>query len=311
MSHPFLSVIVLGFRQFHKTTQPCLESLLPWSHDPRVEIWLTDNGSDDDAGSLSRAWCERHPSVKFLPGNANLGFAGGMNWASSYARGSWLLLVNNDTLFPEKTLDALIDVLQRAPDKMALIGPVTNAAGNAQRLWMPNLNHLEMLELGVRLNATPTAALLPVYRCDFFCVAVRSSVWQALGGLDTNFGLGYYEDFDFSLRVRQAGWQQAISEDVFILHVGSATFKASKQAKLLMKRNKLLLKRKHPQAQFLHARIGNLEVLKSYEQTPVAARDGIELRRTFRLQALREDAPRSFWKKWLWMRKVKSFLVQT
>ena len=119
MNEPLLSVIVLGFRHFGKTTQPCIETLLPWAADPRVEIWLIDNGSDDDAGARARAWCEQHPVIKFLPGNQNLGFAGGMNWASSYARGEWLLLVNNDTLFPENTLNALISVLKVAPERLA------------------------------------------------------------------------------------------------------------------------------------------------------------------------------------------------
>lgn len=308
MNEPLLSVIVLGFRHFGKTTQPCIETLLPWAADPRVEIWLIDNGSDDDAGARARAWCEQHPMIKFLPGNQNLGFAGGMNWASSFARGEWLLLVNNDTLFPENTLNALISVLKVAPANMAMIGPVTNAAGNAQRLWMPNLSATEMLELGARLNASPTGQLFPVYRCDFFCIAIRKKAWQSLGGLDTNFGLGYYEDFDFSLRARQAGWEQAVSEDVFILHVGSATFKASKQAKLLMKANKKLLKKKHPDALFQHARTGNLEIVKAYQAISPTASEAVRVRRAFRLRALLEDGPRSFWKKWLWKRKIRPFV---
>ncbi len=308
MNDPLLSVVVLGFRHFCKTTQPCIESLLPWVNDPRIEIWLIDNGSDDDAGAKARAWAEQHPAIKFLPGNKNLGFAGGMNWASSYARGKWLFLVNNDTLFPENALNALISVLEAAPSNVAMIGPVTNAAGNAQRLWMPSAVTAEMLALGARLNASPTGHLFPIYRCDFFCIAIRKNAWQSLGGLDTSFGLGYYEDFDFSLRLRQSGWSQAMTEDVFILHVGSATFKASKQAKMLMKTNKKLLKKKHPAAQFQHARVGNLEVLKAYKVSSPTVSESTHLRRSFRLQALLEDAPRSFWKKWLWNRKIKSLL---
>ena len=231
-----------------------------------------------------------------------------MNWGASFASGEWLLLVNNDTLFPEKTLDALITVLTKAPDKIAMIGPVTNAAGNAQRLWMPTLNSDEMLEVGKKLNTSPTGVLLPVYRCDFFCIAIRRSVWQSLGGLDTHFGLGYFEDFDFSLRLMKAGWEQAISEDVFILHVGSATFKASSEAKRLMKNNKTLLKKKHPDAKFQHARLGNLAVLDAYKNLSLIPSAEVNFRREFRLQALQEDVPKSFWKRWLWRRKNKHHL---
>lgn len=310
MTQPLLSLVVLGFRNFDRTTRPCLESLTPWFDDPEIEVLVVDNGSPDDSGQRTAQWCAGHPSVRCLLSDSNRGYAGGMNWGAAQANGQWLLLVNNDTVFPAGALDAMKRVIREAPDDVAMLGPVTNAAGNGQRLWKPQATHEEWLQIGAWLNANPTHQLMPTYRCDFFCIAIRRDVWNELGGLDLDFGLGYYEDFDFSLRLRKAGYRQMITEDVFILHVGSATFQGNAAARALIKRNKKLLMTKHPEARFEHTRLGNLLVLETHRNlqdrgdwTPA-----LDARRQLRVGAVCDDAPRSLVKRWLWQRRVRRAL---
>lgn len=307
MNAPLLSLVVLGFRNFDVTTRACLDSLVPWLDDPEVEVLVVDNGSPDDSAAKTAQWCAAHPQAKCLLSESNRGFAGGMNWGAAQARGQWLLLVNNDTVFPARTLDALKRVIREAPSDVGMLGPVTNAAGNGQRLWKPDADHAEWLRIGAWLNEHPTHQLMPTYRCDFFCIAIRRDVWEQLGGLDTAFGLGYYEDFDFSLRLRKAGWRQMITEDAFILHAGSATFQHSKSARELIKRNKKLLLSKHPDARFEHTRLGNLAVLQAYAE--LKCQNGwsaaLQIRESLRCGALEGDAPRSWIKRWLWKKKVR------
>lgn len=311
MSAPLLSLVVLGFRNFDVTTRACLESLVPWLDDPEIEVLVLDNGSPDDSAQKTAAWCAAHPRIKCLLSDSNRGFAGGMNWGAAQASGRWLLLVNNDTIFPAGTLDALKQVVREAPPDVAMLGPVTNAAGNGQRLWKPGATHAEWLEIGRWLNAHATHQLMPAYRCDFFCIAIRRDAWDQLGGLDLAFGLGYYEDFDFSLRLAKAGYRQMITEDVFILHVGSATFQGSKSARELIKRNKKLLKAKHPQARFEHTRLGNLAVLQAYQALKAQGRwtPALQARAELRVPALDGDAPRSLIKRWLWRRRTNRVLA--
>jgi len=304
-----LSLVVLSFRNFDATTRVCLDSLQPWLDDPEVEVLVVENGSPDDSASKLAAWGAQHPTVKCLLSETNRGFGGGMNYGAAQAQGDWLLLVNNDTVFPTRAIDALKRVIRESPPDVAMLGPVTNVAGNGQRLWRPGSSHAEWLRIGHDLHDSPTQRLMPVYRCDFFCIAIRHDVWNALEGLDPAFGLGYFEDFDFSLRLRRFGYRQAITEDVFILHVGSATFKASAAAKALMKRNKKLLRSKHPDARFEHTRLGNLAILQAYEEIKAIGQwtPALELRRRLRIGALAGDAPRSFFKKWLWKKKIARF----
>ena len=201
MTRPLLSLVVLGFRNFEVTTKACLESLRPWFGDIDIEILVVDNGSTDGSAVKTADWCVAHPSIQCLLSVSNLGFAGGMNWGVSHARGQWILLVNNDTVFPEYTLDALKRVIREAPDNVAMLGPVTNAAGNGQRLWKPEATPADWLQIGQWLNSNPTHHLIPAYRCDFFCIAIRHDIWLEFEGLATSFGLGDYENFDFSFRL--------------------------------------------------------------------------------------------------------------
>ncbi len=305
-----LSLVVLSFRNFDVTTRVCLDSLQPWLDDPEVEVLVVENGSPDDSADKLAQWSTQHPTVKCLLSELNRGFAGGMNYGAAQAQGDWLLLVNNDTVFPQQTLDVLKRVIRELPADVAMLAPVTNSAGNGQRLWKPGASHSEWLQIGQTLHAHPTRHLMPTYRSDFFCIAIRRDVWNQLGGLDPVFGLGYYEDFDFSLRLTQAGYQQLITEDVLVLHVGSASFNASGGSKALMKRNKKLLRSKHPDARFEHTRLGNLAILQAYEEIRAAGQwtPALELRRSLRVGALQGDAPRSFFKRWLWKKKVERAL---
>jgi hypothetical protein len=65
---------------------------------------------------------------------------------------------------------------------------------------------------------------LPVDRLVGFCLLTRREVLQAVGGLDEGFGLGFFEDDDWCVRVREAGFRLLVALDVFVHHYGSRTF---------------------------------------------------------------------------------------
>lgn len=305
--HPLISVVVLGYNNFDRTTGPCLESLRPWFSDPELEFIVFDNASPDASGERTRQWCQQNPGVSFEESLENLGYAGGMNKAASFAQGQWLLLVNNDTEFPAGSLDAMKKTIRAAPYNLTMLGPITNAAGNGQRIYDPTKKKQEWLELGKWLNSHPTGLYIPTYRCDFFCIAIRRDVWNTLNGLDTIFGRGYYEDFDFSLRLREAGFDQAITEDVFIYHQGSATFTGNPEQNALIKRNKNLMKQRHPNIKFQHVRKCNIDILKTYPlfSNMSQSKESLQARKKIRKSAAQLDRPKSLIKRlyWTWMLK--------
>ena len=53
---------------------------------------------------------------------------------------------------------------------------------------------------------------------------LRRKLWDEIGGLDESFKVGTFEDDDFSMRVREAGYRIVTAEDCFIHHFGNGSF---------------------------------------------------------------------------------------
>jgi GT2 family glycosyltransferase len=160
------------------------------------------------------------------------------------------------------------------------------------------------MEIGAWFNTHPTGLLLPTYRCDFFCIAIRRDVWHQLNGLEQIFGLGYFEDFDFSLRLRDAGFEQVITEDVFIYHQGSATFSQSPIVKQLIKKNKQLMKERHHNINFHHVRVCNLKIIIYAIFKVKSMHPNLEKRIEIRRASLYRDLPKNPIKRAIWFLKV-------
>jgi GT2 family glycosyltransferase len=194
-----------------------------------------------------------------------------------------------------------------AHPKAGLVGPVTNAAGNEQRIFIPAASNVEeTLELGRKYADAEGPDCVRAYRLDFCCVGIRRATCEAIGPLDEGFNPGYYEDFDYSLRAARAGFELLVAENAFVYHEGGATFGSkNKSAKALMARNKRRLLQKHgADVRLPHARDANLSALTQFADLGLKASGSAGYRVANRLNLARADMPRSFLKRWRYRRRV-------
>lgn len=314
MSQYFGHFIILGYKSFQETTQKCIESIGKFSFEPSLKFTVIDNGSSDHSPILQEQFLRKFPNIDSCLLPENTGFAGGMNYGAQLHDSSWIILLGSDIEFSDTSFEIFLNAMQTAPENVGIICPVTNEAGTAQKILSGQwASSDQAFSTFYKTHSTLSGQLIPLYRADFFCVAIRRIVWDQLNGLSLAYGRGYYEDFDFSLKAKFKGFSICMVEDAFVFHQGSGSFKASIDQKKLIKENKKIFLSNFPGVKLPHRREDNLAILEHYSklQDSEFCLPGIQELIKIRVNLLEKDVPRSFWKKRIWKLKtsfIKSYL---
>jgi glycosyltransferase involved in cell wall biosynthesis/Flp pilus assembly protein TadD len=218
------SVIILCCNQLD-FTRLCLESVLCHTRAP-YELILVDNGSTDGTPAYledlrGRPGPER---VVVIRNEANRGFPAGCNQGLAEARGEYLVLLNNDTIVTAGWLDGLVRLALHDWPHTGLAGAVTSYASGPQEIPVSYRSLEELDAFAARRRQEYAGRALEVDRLIGFCLLLRRDVVQAIGPLDEQFGLGFFDDDDLGVRARAAGYRLAVALDVFVHHFGSRTF---------------------------------------------------------------------------------------
>jgi len=218
---PSASIVVLTYNNLDYTRQ-CLESLYAKTDTPEFELIVVDNASTDSTRIYLETLAAEHPNCRVILNEKNEGFARGNNMGAAAATGKYLVFLNNDTLVTEGWLAGLIRHLQ--DPAIGMVGPVTNSSGNETRIAVDYQDLKDLDAFAKRRNQAYAGQSSEVPMLPFLCVALRREVFESVGPLDERFGLGFFEDDDFALRLKEQGFQIRVAEDVFIHHFGSASF---------------------------------------------------------------------------------------
>ena len=121
---PFVSILVINY-QGERHLHDCLQSLKMQTYPKHLyEVIVVDNNSSDKSVSILK---ELHPWCKTVALKQNVGFAQGNNIAAQYAHGSWLVLLNNDTIADPYFLIELMDKQSESPSARVAKLVFTNA----------------------------------------------------------------------------------------------------------------------------------------------------------------------------------------
>lgn len=219
------SIIILTHNQLEHT-KLCLQSIEQHTPQPH-ELILVDNGSTDGTLDYLRKYANDRNNVRVIANKENLGFSAGNNQGLSVAKGSYVMLLNNDTVVTEGWLARMLTVFERYSD-VGIVGPVSNNVSGPQQIKKVSYQSLEkMHHFAKQWSAAHTGQTIEFYRIVGFCLLAKREVIDRIGGLDEQFGSGNFEDDDFCLRAALAGYRARIAQDAFIHHTGSQTFKGA------------------------------------------------------------------------------------
>lgn len=238
-----LLVVLVNYHGFDLTVD-CLESLRPeLDAMPEMHVGLCDNGSgDEEVQRLAAAveelgLSERVTLTAVFP---NRGFTGGNNEVIRAALASEnppdvVMLLNNDTIVPEGAVQTLVRFLEEHPDAAMCGSRLDYPDGESQRAARRTLTFLSELESTARLGilsrllsrwlvAPPESGETQI--CGWVpgaALMMRREVLEQVGLLDEDL-YTYFDDVDYCLRAKHAGWPTWYVPESRIVHlVGKTT----------------------------------------------------------------------------------------
>lgn len=231
MTDPLLSVIILNWNT-RDLLRDCLSSLHPFSSE--WEVLVVDNASTDGSVALVQ---NQFPAVQLITSTANCGFAAGNNLGLRASTGRYVLLLNSDTLVMPGALTALVRFMDEYPAAGAVGPRLLRPDGTPQPyafggdptpvylLW----RGVVQLILHRHLHNWAAEEVHTVDWVSGACLMARREMINQVGLLDESIFM-YFEDNDWCLRMRKAGWQVYFNPHTEITHIGGQSLKKNPRA---------------------------------------------------------------------------------
>ncbi|MCS6777469.1 MAG: glycosyltransferase family 2 protein [Chloroherpetonaceae bacterium] len=211
-----------------------LDSIYRYPPSFPFEVIVVDNASADRS---AEAVAGRFPQVILIANPENAGYARGNNQAIARARGAYILLLNPDVLLPPGGLERAVAFMEAHPDAGALGVRQVHPDGTVQRSVRGFPTPLAVFwELIGASRLWPQSRFFGAYRMTWFDYArvekvdqpmgtfllLRRQALEQVGVLDENFPI-FFNEVDWCLRCRRAGWQIYFTPEVEIVHFGGAS----------------------------------------------------------------------------------------
>jgi GT2 family glycosyltransferase len=223
-------VVVLAFNNQTDTIE-CLESVAKLEY-PNVRTVLVDNGSTDGTPAAVRA---RFPDVHVIEAGRNLGVPRGFNLGFEWALGNgaeYVFMLNNDTTVAPSILGELVRVAEENP-RLGIAMPKVLYYDQPDLVWSAGARYrafppaIVMVGLS-RPDGQPFDQLRSVGYAPSCGLLIHRRAFEQAGLFDPGYFF-FYDDYDFSDRVRDAGLEIAFVPTARMWHKVSRTTRSKSE----------------------------------------------------------------------------------
>lgn len=218
-----VSIITINYNGWQDTCE--LIASLKQYEDYPYEVIVVDNASRGEDVQRLRVAC---PDVRIITSEDNLGFAGGNNLGYRYAGGEYIFFLNNDMVIKSPVLLPLVRRLEEGA--WAGVSPCILFLHDSQRIQYYGYREMSPITLKHVTRGFDAAC-----RSDFLqpgetevlhggAMMVRRDVIERIGTMTEAYFL-FFEEFDWSRRIREAGYRLFYEPASVVYHKESMTIK--------------------------------------------------------------------------------------
>ncbi|QHV96572.1 glycosyltransferase family 2 protein [Spirosoma endbachense] len=243
---PLVSIITINYNQAEITRQ-FLESSALLSY-PNYEIIVVDNASEPALNTLIDL--QPYSQLRFIRSDRNLGFTGGNNLGIKEAKGDFFFIVNNDTELPSTLIEELLKPFY-GNENIGVTCPKIRFYDTPDMVQYAGYSSMNMytgtaIAIGYKqtdMGQYDKPGVTPfAHGC---AMMVSRKVVDKVGRFAERFFL-YYEELDWSQRIRNAGFLIYYQPSASILHKESMSVGQHNPLKTYyMTRNRILYMRRH------------------------------------------------------------------
>jgi GT2 family glycosyltransferase len=222
---PRVAVVVLAWNG-KPLTMACLESLGSLRYRNAAVILVDNASADGTAAAVRKTYGDR---VTVIENAENLGFSRGNNVGIRRALdegADFVLLLNNDTVVDPALVDRLVEVIAKSGD-IGIVGPKIYYASPPDRIWFAGgrIHLARGVSKHIGIRERDTGRYDSIRDVDYVtgcALLARREVFERIGYLDPVFA-AYYEDADFCVRARRAGFRVVYAPAGKVWHKISAS----------------------------------------------------------------------------------------
>ena len=239
-----VSVITINYNGLEDTC--ALIESIPFNEN--MEVIVVDNASNNHEADIIT---QRYPQVKVIKSKRNLGFAGGNNLGILAAHGKYLFLINNDTVFKEFNIQALIDRMEYSSIIGIVCPKIRFAWGNnpIQFTGYTSLSKVTVRNRAIGFGEDDHGQYDTAHPTPYAhgaAMLIRRDAIEKVGLMPECYFL-YYEELDWSMMFSRAGYQIWYEPKCTIYHKESqSTGQNSPLRTYYLTRNRLLLVHRNP-----------------------------------------------------------------
>jgi len=197
-------------------TKDCIDSIRKNTPSPH-RLVIIDNASDDETRRYLESLAKKDaPATLLIRNDTNVGFVKAVNEGMRSSDSRFVCVLNNDTIVTEGWLEEMIAVAESAGD-IGIVNPSSNNLGQKPAAGEP-------VERYAALLRKQRGAYVELGAAIGFCMLIKRDLLDKIGLFDEIYGMGNFEDTDFSRRAVKEGYRCVRACGAYVYHRENTSF---------------------------------------------------------------------------------------